>query len=66
MLELIDKKEAARRLGVSPYSMPRIIQDGLQFVRVGKRRMLFDPADVEKYIQAKKGQARPRRGNGGE
>jgi predicted DNA-binding transcriptional regulator AlpA len=59
MLELINKEETARRLGVSPYSIPRLIRDGLSFVRVGRRRIMFDPADVAAYISLKKNQEAP-------
>jgi excisionase family DNA binding protein len=53
MIELKNKEEAAKMLGVSPHSIPHIIRDGLQFVRVGKRRVMFRPEDVLAYIEKK-------------
>lgn len=64
MNQLIDKREAARLLGISPFSMNRIMR-GLPFVKVGSRRVMFDPQDVRAYIESRKVQPRPRR-NGGE
>jgi len=63
MNQLIDKREAARLLGISPFSMNRIMR-GLPYVRVGSRRVMFDPLDLQAYIEARKVQPRPRRGNG--
>ena len=64
MIELKNKKEAAKMLGVSEHSIPHIIRDGLQFVRVGKRRIMFRPEDVLAYIEKKLNQPRPRCSNG--
>jgi hypothetical protein len=61
MIELKDKKETAKLLGVSPHSLPHIIRDGLQFVRVGKRRVMFRVEDIQNYIQQKMNQPKPRR-----
>jgi hypothetical protein len=65
MTKLLSKREAAEILGVSPFSMNRIMRE-LPFIRVSPRRVVFDPRDVQGYIEAKKVQPRPKRGNGEE
>jgi predicted DNA-binding transcriptional regulator AlpA len=63
MVELIDKRQTAAILGISPFSINRLMRE-LPYVRVGSRRVMFDPRDVQDYIEARKVQPRPRRGNG--
>jgi predicted DNA-binding transcriptional regulator AlpA len=60
VVQLLNKKETAALLGISQFSMNRIMAE-LPHVVVGKRRVLFDPKDVEAYIEARK--VKPRRGN---
>jgi excisionase family DNA binding protein len=66
MIELKNKQEAAKMLGVSPHSIPHIIRDGLQFVRVGKRRVMFRIEDIMAYIERKMNKPRLRSNNGQE
>ncbi len=61
MVELLDKRATAQILGISHLSMNRIMAE-LPHVRVGKRRVMFDPRDVEAYIEARKVQPRRRGG----
>ncbi len=63
MNQLIDKREAARLLGISPFSMNCLMRE-LPYVRVGARRVMFSPKAIEDYIQAKTVQPRTRRSNG--
>ena len=63
MNQLIDKREAARLLGISPFSINRIMRE-LPYVRVSPRRVVFDVRDVQAYIESRKVQPKPRRGNG--
>jgi predicted DNA-binding transcriptional regulator AlpA len=65
MTQLINKQEAAAILGISPFSMNRMMRE-IPFVRVGARRVMFDPRDVQAYIENRKVQPRPKRGNGEE
>lgn len=51
---LLNKTEAAKVLGISPASIPRLVRlKGLPFVRIG-RRVLFDPRDIENFINNNK------------
>jgi predicted DNA-binding transcriptional regulator AlpA len=63
MTQLINKQEAAAILGISPFSINRLMRE-LPYVRVGARRVMFDPRDVQAYIEARKVQPRQKRGNG--
>jgi hypothetical protein len=48
--ELLDKRGAARVLGVSPLSMNRLMIE-IGFVRVGKRRVMFTREAIDAYIR---------------
>ena len=50
MMQLIDKKEAAALLNVSPFSMNRLMRE-LPYVRVGARRVMFDPATCKPTLK---------------
>jgi predicted DNA-binding transcriptional regulator AlpA len=65
MTQLINKQEAAAILGISPFSINRLMRE-LPYVRVGSRRVMFDPRDVQSYIESRKVKPRPRPGNGEE
>ncbi len=65
MVKLIDKRQAAALLGISPYSINRVMRE-LPFVRVSPRRIMFDVQDVENYVEARKVQPRTHGGSGGE
>lgn len=52
MNRLIDKKEAAALLGVSPLSMNRLMPE-IGFVRVGKRRVMFSIQAIKDYCEAR-------------
>lgn len=49
--ELLDRKEAARLLRVSPRTVDRIAQ--LPRIRVGCRRILFRRGDLDAYLEAR-------------
>jgi excisionase family DNA binding protein len=52
--KLLTPKEAAKILGVSLTTMRGIIASGdLRYARLGKRIMI-DPADLEKYVEDRK------------
>jgi len=53
MTQLINKSEAAAILGISPFSINRLMRE-IPFVRVGARRVMFDPKDIQTYIEARK------------
>ena len=56
---LISKREAAERLGVSIRTLENLMAArALSFVRVAKRRIGFRPADVEQFIEARTVNAR--------
>jgi len=57
--KLLSKPEAAELLGVSPFSMNRLMRE-IGFVRVGNRRVLFDPQAIQEYIQARTVKPSPR------
>ena len=65
MVQLIDKRQAAALLGISPFSMNRLMRE-LPFVRVGQRRVMFSPQAIQEYIDSRTVAPRPRRGNGDE
>lgn len=50
MKKLLNKREVAELLNISINSIPRL-QRRVPFIRVG-RRVLFDPDDVARYIEA--------------
>lgn len=53
---LLDTKEAADWLGVSPHTLATarcVGGDTPPFVKVG-RRVLYDPADLEAFVNARK------------
>ena len=55
---LVDRREAARLLGVSPGTIDNLRKRGeLQSVKLGARR-LFDPADLLAVVCARKGVTR--------
>lgn len=55
---LVDRREAARLLGVSPGSIDNLRKfGGLPSVKLRSRR-LFDVADLRRYIEARKGVAK--------
>lgn len=60
MNRLINKKEAAALLGVSPLSMNRLMPE-IGFVRVGKRRVMFSIQAIKSYCEARTVTPRPRR-----
>ena len=49
---LIDKRAVAALLGISPFSVNRIMAD-IGYVRVGRRRVMFEPKKVRDYIERK-------------
>lgn len=53
VLELIDEREAARRLGVSVRTLQswRLRREGPPFVKLG-RSIRYDPAVLERHIRA--------------
>lgn len=59
-MTLINKQEAAALLGISPYSINRVMKD-IGFVRVSPRRVMLDRADVLAYIENRKVQPRGRK-----
>jgi hypothetical protein len=63
-MTLLNKQETAAILGISPFSINRLMRE-IPFVRVGSRRVMFDPRDVQAYIEARRVLPRPRNGNGG-
>ena len=63
MTQLINKQQAAAILGISPFSMGRMMKI-IPFVRVSPRRVLFDPADLASYIESKKVMPKLRPGKG--
>jgi excisionase family DNA binding protein len=58
---VFDVKEAARALSISPWTIRRYITDGkLKAVRIG-RRVLVQPAELQKLVEAgRKPRVRPR------
>jgi len=55
MAPLVPLAEAARLLGVSPKTVRRLVECGeLAVVRVGTRRVLFDPRDLQLYREARR------------
>ena len=54
---LINKKELAKRLGISPFSVNRVMAD-IGYVRVGRRRVMFEPRAVRAYIERRRVRAR--------
>ena len=61
---LINKQQAAAILGISPFSMNRMMKI-IPFVRVSPRRVLFDTEDLASYIESKKVVPKSRPGKGG-
>ena len=60
---LLSAPEVRRLLAISPMGLHRLRRSGsLPAVRVGKRRIAFDPADVRAFIDSRKTAARGRRG----
>ncbi|MBW1991956.1 MAG: helix-turn-helix domain-containing protein [Deltaproteobacteria bacterium] len=53
MEKLLNKRQVAEILGVSVHSINRIARE-VGYVMVGRRRILFDPRDVEDYIKRRK------------
>lgn len=54
---LVDRREAARRLGVSPGTIDNLRTRGeLPSVKIAARR-LYDVADLRRFIDARKGAA---------
>ncbi|MBX3359913.1 MAG: helix-turn-helix domain-containing protein [Phycisphaeraceae bacterium] len=54
---LVDRREAARLLGVCPNTVSNLQRRGdLVPVRIGAR-VLFDVADLHRYIESRKGAA---------
>jgi excisionase family DNA binding protein len=57
-MKLVGVAATATRMGVSPYTLRAWIRQGrIPFVRLG-RRVLFDPADVDRFIKANRVEAR--------
>jgi phage terminase Nu1 subunit (DNA packaging protein) len=50
---LVDRREAARLLGVSPGTIDNLRRDGLPSIKLNARR-LFDVADLRSYIDGRK------------
>lgn len=50
--DLLDKRGAAKALGISPLSMNRLMRE-VGFVRVGKRRVMFTREAIDAYIRAR-------------
>lgn len=60
---LIDARDAARRLGVSPRTLWQLTKDGeVACVRV-RQRVLYDPADLTAFIRANRQGGGPRTAN---
>jgi excisionase family DNA binding protein len=54
MDKLLNNKEAATLLGISPYTLRGIVgRREISFIRIG-RRILFDPKDLEKFKTIKR------------
>ena len=52
---LVPHNEAAAILCISPRTLRALCGEGkISVVRVSKRRVAFDPADLEKYITAQR------------
>jgi hypothetical protein len=51
-MDLISKRDAARFLGVSPYSMNRLMRE-IGYVRIGKRRVMFLREALLEYVQSR-------------
>ena len=54
MSNLVGRSKAAQLLGVSIYTIPHLRRIGLPYVRLGKRKILYDPTDLQSYIEARK------------
>jgi excisionase family DNA binding protein len=66
MEHLLSNNQAAEILGISPFSLRgKVLRREVPFIKIG-RRTLFDPADLQAFIQANKFNPRPRCGNGDE
>ena len=52
MEPLLSIREAARYLGVSPQTAARLVRAGdIDAIRVGRRRLLIDPASLRAFIE---------------
>lgn len=55
---LVDRREAARLLGVSPGTIDNLrLRGELPSVKIAARR-LYDVADLRRFIESRKGEAR--------
>lgn len=57
---LLSKREAAEILGISVYSIQRLLHD-IGVVRVGRRRILIHPDDLRSYIEGRRQKPRQAR-----
>jgi hypothetical protein len=55
-LDFLKTPEAALRVGLTPATLEklRVIGGGPPFYRVGPKRILYDPADLDSWVRAKK------------
>lgn len=61
MDRLLNNDQAADILNISPHSLRgKVSRREIPFIKVG-RRTLFDRADLEAYVEARKVPVRPRR-----
>ncbi|MFM8704933.1 MAG: helix-turn-helix domain-containing protein [Planctomycetia bacterium] len=52
VIELLDERAAARRLGISPRSMWGLADSGaIPFIRIGPRLKRYDPRDLADFIE---------------
>jgi hypothetical protein len=52
VVELLDERAAARRLGISPRAMWGLADSGaVPFIKIGPRLKRYDPRDLADYIE---------------
>jgi excisionase family DNA binding protein len=54
MQTLLNNQQAAELLNISPHSLRGYVSRGMiPYVKIG-RRTLFDPADLQEYVESRK------------
>ena len=48
---LLTQQQLCKQLGIGDHTVRRLRSEGLPFVRVGKRRMMFDVAEVVEWLK---------------